>query len=167
MHEFLLFGQIAGDGHPRLLQQLAGVTRMQPVRTVERHLVFRARPPGGLNGIPSGGASQGVLPPDVQRTRQMLNSSLFYHQLVSQLDDGVLASQDVHHAPSPPDTTALGQDTTMSNGDDDDDRLPGRWTSEFRDIPEAGNQPVTIRLMSRTPIEGGDPLRFMDVFGYE
>jgi Med18 protein len=82
MHEFLLFGQVTNDDHHKLLRQLAGVTRMQPQYVVERHLIFKARQPVGLGNIPSGGGSQGVLPPDVQKTKQALSGSIFYIQAV-------------------------------------------------------------------------------------
>ena len=82
MHEFLLFGQVTNDDHHKLLQQLAGVTRMQPQYVVERHLIFKARQPVGLGNVPSGGGSQGVLPPDVQKTKQALSGSIFYIQAV-------------------------------------------------------------------------------------
>jgi hypothetical protein len=82
MHEFLLFGQVTNNDHHKLLQQLAGVTRMQPQHVVERRLIFKARQPVGLGNIPSGGGSQGVLPPDVQKTKQALSGSIFYIQAV-------------------------------------------------------------------------------------
>ena len=43
----------------------------------------------------------------------------------------------------------------------------GLWTIEFRDIPEPGKQAVTTRLLSRTPVDGGDLIHFVKHLGYE
>ena len=154
MHEFLLFGQVARNDHHRLLQQLAGVTRMQPQHAVERHLIFKARPPAGLSYIPSGGGSQGVLPPDVQKTKQALSSSIFYIQLVYSARSGG-AQVDGNRG-------ATKAEAGISSRQED-----GLWTIEFRDTPEPGKQVVTTRLLSRTPTEGGNLIQFLRDLGYE
>jgi mediator of RNA polymerase II transcription subunit 18 len=166
MHEFLLFGQVANDEHHKLLQQLAGVTRMQPQHVVERHLIFRAKPPVGLSNIPSGGGSQGLVPPEVQKTKQMLSSSIFYLQLVynprsggAQLGgnrDG-LGNGDISQSRS----------TTKADASGSSQEEGGLWTIEFRDIPEPGKQAVTTRLLSRTPTGGGDLIQFVKDLGFE
>lgn len=144
MHEFALYGQVPKEIHHRTLQQLAGYTRMQPVDTSEIHLVFKARQPPGLDKLPSAGGSQGVLQPDVQRWKNMLNASLYYVQLVGEIrpsssrsDGGATAKPDIN------------------------------WTLEFRDTPDPGKQAVSTRLISRTPLDDGNLVTFLDHFGYE
>lgn len=169
MHEFLLFGVVANNDHHRLLQQLAGVTRMQPQHVVERHLIFQARPPIGLSNIPSGGGSQGVLPPEVQKTKQMLSSSIFYLQLVSHLVSGAGPPQgnQVVTPSLPTADMSQGQSTTKADTNTALQEEHGLWTIEFRDIPEPGKQAVTTRLLSRTATEGGDLVQFVKDLGFE
>jgi mediator of RNA polymerase II transcription subunit 18 len=169
MHEFLLFGQVAHNDQHRLLQQLAGITRMQPQHVVERHLIFKAIPPIGLYNIPSGGGSQGVLPPEVQKTKQMLSGSIFYIQLVYNPRSGgapVGASRVVHHGPASGETSQ-GRNTKKADTSGSAQEEDGLWTIEFRDIPEPGKQAVTTRLLSRTTTEGGDLIQFVKDLGFE
>jgi len=160
MHEFALYGQGPKETHHRTLQQLAGYTRMQPVDASEIHLVFKARQPPGLDKIPSAGGSQGVQQPDVQRWKNMLNASLYYVQLVGEIPIPISL---------PASNKPLGEngDVTMSNGSGVDANQPIRWTLEFRDTPDPGKQAVSTRLVSRTPLDDGSLMMFMDHFGYE
>jgi mediator of RNA polymerase II transcription subunit 18 len=164
MHEFLLFGQVAKNDHHRLLQQLAGVTRMQPQHVVERHLIFKAKPPVGLSNVPSGGGSQGVLPPEVQKTKQMLSGSIFYLQLVYNPKGGVAPVGRNRATQSDP---AKGRNPTKADVNGSSEVEDGLWTIEFRDVPESGKQAVTTRLMSRTATEGGDLIQFVKDLGFE
>ena len=169
MHEFLLFGQVANNDHHRLLQQLAGVTRMQPHHVVERHLIFKARPPVGLGNIPSGGGSQGILAPDIQKTKQALSSSIFYIQLVYSVQgEGAQVGGKVvvQHGLTNGDKSQ-GRDFTKVEASGSSEQVDGVWAIEFRDIPEAGKQAVTTRLLSRIPIAGGDVIQFLRDLGYE
>lgn len=156
MHEFALYGQVTRDDHHRTLQQLAGYTRMQPQDAVEIHLVFKARPPSGLDHIPSTGGSQGVLQPEAQKIRSMLNAGIYYVQVVGE----VLQNE--------PELTRNGE-VAMGNGNGDPktDKSPVQWTLDFKDTPDAGKQAVSTRLISRTPMEQGDVVKFLDAFGYE
>ena len=169
MHEFLLFGQVANDDRHKLLQQLAGVTRMQPLHVVERHLIFKARPPLGLSHIPSGGGSQGVLPQEVQKVKQWLLSSIFYLQLVYSARSGraKVRGTSVLQSGLENGNNSEGRSTVQAESSDSTQRQDGVWTIEFRDIPEAGKQPVTARLLGRTPTEDGDLIQFVKDLGYE
>lgn len=158
MHEFALYGQVAKDSHHRTLQQLAGFTRMQPVDTLEIHLVFKARQPTGLEKLPSGGGSQGVLQPEIQRYRNMLNASLYYVQLVGEVSP---ASAKLQKHGKPAD-----KDIVMSNGTNEDD-VTVQWSLEFKDTPDAGKQAVSTRLISRVPLSHGNLTEFLDHFGYD
>lgn len=141
MHEFALYGQIRKDDHHQVLQQLAGVTRMQPQDTREIHLVFKARQPAGLDHVQSIGASNlaSGQQQELQRVKSLLNAPLYYVQLIGD------AQQQASDAESP----------TV------------KWTFEFKDTPDAGKQPVSSRLISRTPMEDGNFMMFLDSFGYE
>lgn len=154
MHEFALYAQVPKDEQPRILQQLAGVTRMQPQETREVHLVFKAQIPTGLSKIPSAGGSQGVQQQNVQNVKNMLTSSLYYVQVVGEV------------TPKPGQT---GNDVDMINGHDlsivDESTL--KWTFDFRDTPDPGKQLISSRLISKTPIDDGDVSKFVNHFGYE
>lgn len=156
MHEFALYGQVPKDDHHRMLQQLAGYTRMQPQETAEIHLVFKARTPPGLDNVPSAGGSQGILQQDAQKVRAMLSAGLYYVQLIGEVvkDDRKRADDG---------------DMTMKNGNgtSNEPKRTVRWALDFKDTPDPGKQAVSTRLLSRTPMDEGDLVKFLDSFGYE
>lgn len=160
MHEFALYGQVPKETHHRTLQQLAGYTRMQPVDASEIHLVFKARQPPGLDKIPSAGGTQGVLQPDVQRWKNMLNASLYYVQLVGEIIPST-------SSPLANKAAAENGDVTMTNGAGGSAKPDINWTLEFKDTPDPGKQAVSTRLISRTPLDEGNLVTFLDHFGYE
>lgn len=172
MHESSLFGQVPEESHHVLLQQLAGMTRMQPRHVVERHLVFKAIPPPGLAKIQSG-ATQGIQPPEVQKTKAFLGNPQYHLQLVTEASPNRSAvAQDANVASV---SSSRSNEADTLNGKTESKLTaestlsePDRWSLEFRDIPEAVKNPlVTSRLMSRNPIEGGDVFKFMRDLGYE
>ena len=169
MHEFLLFGQVANENRQMLLQQLAGVTRMQPRHVTEWHFLFRSKLPPGLGTLPSGGGTQGVLQPELQKTKSMLNSSLYYLQLVCEVDktDFEEQNENLFGRIASNGDAANDVSTKHDSGKTSSGAAPKKWRLEFRDVPDAGKQAVTSRLMSRTPIESGDPFVFMDNLGFE
>lgn len=154
MHEFSLYGQVSQDDHHRTIQQLAGVTRMQPKPVKELHLVFKSQSPPGLANVPSTGGSQTASAQEAQRVGKMLSSGLYYIQLVGNIEMR--------------NTKAANGDVTFTNGHQEPDpNLSVKWYLEFKDIPEAGKQPVSSRLVSKTEIIDGDVMAFMQQFGYE
>ncbi len=160
MHEFALYGQVTKNDHHRMLQQLAGYTRMQPQDVLEIHLVFKARQPPGLDNVPSAGGSQGIMQPEAQKVRAMLNAGLYYVQLV-----GELAQNELKH-------TANGDISMTSgngngNGNSEHDKSTIKWTFEFKDTPDPGKQAISSRLLYRIPFEAGDFVEFLNAFGYE
>lgn len=161
MHEFLLFGRIPSHEHERVLQQLAGVTRMQPLDCKEVHLIFKARLPPSLSTGPPIGGSQDVVQPEVQRTRHLLSGNLFFVQLVGEIAD----DRDSRNQPQ----RIADRDTAMTGVDHNPSasRSKIQWRLEFRDTPDAGKQQVTVRLMSRTLFQNGDVLQFLSNFGFE
>jgi hypothetical protein len=60
-------------------------------------------------------------------------------------------------------------DTAMKNADGNPNALNPtlRWALDFKDTPEAGKQAVSTRLISRTSMDEGDLVKFLDNFGYE
>ena len=155
MHEFSLYGQVTGDARPRTIQQLAGVTRMQPRSVKEVHLVFKSQVPPGLGGLPSAGGSQAASSQEAQKTAKMLASPLYHVQIIGAVE---------------PDATkpkAANGDIAMLNGHDKPADSKIRWFMEFKDLPEPGKHPVSGRLIFRTDVTDGDIVAFMETFGYE
>ena len=159
MQEYVLFGQVPGDSHRQVLQQIAGVARMQPRPVEELHLIFKGKLPPGLAEIQksSGGGSQDVVPPEVQKTRAMLNASLYYIQLIGTVQPKSQCS----------DRDDKTGDVLMSDGNGQEDIKQLKWTLEFRDIPDPGKQPVSSRLLFKTPIIDGDVFKFVKGLDFE
>ena len=167
MQEYVLFGQVASENHRQVLQQCVGVSRMQPEAVEELHLIFKPKPPQGLAEIQksSGGGSQGVVPPEVQKTRTMLNASLYYVQVVG------TAQAETHSSGREDANRHVHQSghLLMSDCDVQQDRTRKqlKWTLEFRDIPDPGKQPVTSRLLYKIPILEGDVMKYIQDFGFQ
>ncbi|OAP60963.1 hypothetical protein AYL99_05965 [Fonsecaea erecta] len=160
MHEFALYGQVRKDDHHRMLQQLAGFARMQPQDAKEIHLVFKARQPPGVDLVQSIGASHLASQSqqdNIQRVKNMLNAGLYYVQLVGEVSPGTRAG------------VSENGDVTMTdvNGGQGAEKSSVKWSFEFKDTPDAGKQAVSSRLISRTPMEDGNFVQFLDHFGYD
>ncbi|KAJ5748107.1 uncharacterized protein N7511_009803 [Penicillium nucicola] len=157
MHEVLLFASVPAHQHYELLQQLAGLTAMQPRHCLERRLIFKAyRKPGLMAGRT--GASQDIQSGDLQRLNKMLNGSMYYTQVVGPVSDKDFGA-------------TIDADTQMDGTDEkptsryDYERQP--WRLEFRDIPEAGTRSaVTSRQMSSSSLPPGDVMPTMSAWGY-
>lgn len=161
MHEFSLYGTVAANALVRVKQQLAGIARMQPQEIQEIHLIFKAKPPTGIGNLPSAGGSQGVIQQDVQRVKNMLNSSLYYVQLVGQLTPSeVESSKDVKISDD-------DDDTMRDVNDHRENSSSVNWSLEFKDTPDPGKQLVSSRLVSKIPLGDGNPALFLEQFGYE
>ncbi|OCT51876.1 Mediator of RNA polymerase II transcription subunit 18 [Cladophialophora carrionii] len=159
MHQLALYGQVRKDDHHRMLQQLAGFTRMQPQDVREIQLVFKARQPFGLDLVQSIGASNlaSQQQQDLQRVKHMLNAGLYYVHLVGE----VLPEKKARRPEN--------EDVTMTDANTSSEAKVStvRWSLDFRDTPEPGKQPVSSRMVSRTPLEEGNLIRFLDNFGFE
>lgn len=151
MHEQSLFASVPFDQHHELLQQLAGLTAMQPRHCLERRLIFKAYRKPGLAGRT--GASQDLQQGDLQRLNKMLNGNLYYTQVV-----GPVTEQDF----------GSDSDTAMAGTLSGYDYERQTWKLEFRDIPEAGTRSaVTSRLMSSAALPPGDVIPSMNAWGYK
>ncbi|KAL4881479.1 mediator complex, subunit Med18 [Aspergillus karnatakaensis] len=161
MHELLLFASVPSQQHHELLQQLAGLTAMQPRHRLERRLIFKAhRKPGLANarGAPSRDA-QGA---DIVRLNKMLNGQMFYTQVV-----GPISEADFDTKPSSADDSdaAMTGMEQATGSPYDYDSQP--WKLEFRDIPEAGTRStITARLMASATLPKGDIVTHMNAWGY-
>ena len=165
MHELLLFASVPSHQHHELLQQLAGLTAMQPRHCLERHLIFKAYRKPGVFSLRSG-ASQGVQPVELQRLNKMLNGNMYYTQVVGPLSERDFGARDpltVNH--DIPMSGLDGQDKVEDTDFYDIDYQ--HWRLEFRDIPEAATRSaVTSRLMSSASLPRGDIVTPMAAWGY-
>jgi mediator of RNA polymerase II transcription subunit 18 len=162
MHELLLFASIPAPQHHDLLQQLAGLTAMQPRYRLERRLLFKAyRKPGYVNTRIGG--SQDLQSSEMQRLTKMLNGGMYYTQVV-----GPVHERDFGSTPPPlmgPDAPGSGADEKQPENWYDFEEQP--WRFEFRDIPEAGTRSaVTSRVMSNATLPRGDVILPMSAWGY-
>ncbi|PWY76210.1 putative RNA polymerase II mediator complex subunit Srb5 [Aspergillus heteromorphus CBS 117.55] len=164
MHELLLFASVPAHQHHELLQQLAGLTAMQPRHRVERRLIFKAhRQPGMTNTRV--GASQDLQGAELQRLNKMLNGGMFYTQVV-----GPVAKAEFGAKPAS--ASSGGADVSMSGMEEKPSTAPYSyedqpWKLEFRDIPEAGTRSaVTARLMASAVLPKGDITVPMNAWGY-
>ncbi|KAF2085871.1 hypothetical protein K490DRAFT_45642 [Saccharata proteae CBS 121410] len=148
MHELLLFGQVPSSRHGQLLKILAGVTRMQPQRLIERHVVYRPERDPVRPAIQVG-ASQtvgGQRPkPKVETKRDM-----YYWQMVKELSEEEFGDQ-----PEKPAATA-GEDAVL--GIEEEER---KWRLEFQDLPDPALKAANLRMAQTTEIAQGDPHEMM------
>lgn len=171
MHEHSLFASIPAGQHHDLLQQLAGITAMQPNHIYERHLIFKPhRKPGFIKPRPGG--SQDVQAHEAQRLNKLLSGSLYYIKVV-----GEVTAADFGAGSG---AATAGRDVTMGGtvdtGAATGDQMRQRqydvsnqsWKLEFKDIPDAGTgSAVTSRLISTSKIPYGDIVPIMRAWGYE
>ncbi|KAL1959215.1 hypothetical protein VTO42DRAFT_2720 [Malbranchea cinnamomea] len=168
MHELLLFAQVPASQHHVLLQQLSGLTAMQPNRTFERRLIFRPyRKPGFLRPRPGG--SQDVQPSEVQRLHKMLNAGLYHMHVVGAIQPTDFGANE---GDSTPDTLMGGMepDGAVQSVKRGTGYVPSNqmWRVEFRDTPEAGTgSGVTSRVVSTAVLPYGNVLPAMKAWGFD
>lgn len=172
MHELLLFASVPSHQHHDLLQQLAGLTAMQPLHQLDRRLIWKAyRKPGLITS--RSGASQDLQGLEMHRLNKMLNGGMFHTQVV-----GPVSHHDFGSTSSPPSPSQF-QDIFMSGtgpapAPASDEKIQPAynydnqpWRLEFRDIPEAGTRSaLTTRLMANASLPKGDLLPLMNAWGY-
>jgi mediator of RNA polymerase II transcription subunit 18, fungi type len=160
MHELLLFASVPPSRHTQLLKILAGISGMQPIRVIERHLLFKPkRRPESVSGVQVGG-SQGIQNPQAAVQGQV--GELFYMQLVGEVQESFFGTPGGHEEQS--------GDFNMENGSEElkYDLQKQSWSLRFNDLPEvAGRRPVTSRLISSVDVIDGNAVSFMDALGYK
>ncbi|KAL5337000.1 mediator complex, subunit Med18 [Aspergillus crustosus] len=161
MHELLLFASVPLQQHHELLQQLAGLTAMQPRHHLERRLIFKAhRMPGLANA--RGAPSRDGQAADLVRLNKMLNGQMFYTQVVGPISEADFDAEP----PSSEDPDAAMAGTDQPAGSPYDYGCQP-WKLEFRDIPEAGTRStITARLMASATLPKGDIVTPMSAWGY-
>ncbi|KAB8070238.1 mediator of RNA polymerase II transcription subunit 18 [Aspergillus leporis] len=166
MHELLLFASVPAHQHYELLQQLAGLTAMQPRHRLERRLVYKAyRKPGLINTRV--GASQDLQGNEMQRLNKMLNGGMFYTQVVGAVSETDFGAQSSAALSGNPDAAMSGTDSQEKNEGHYYNYENQHWKLEFRDIPEAGTRSaVTTRLMASVSLPKGDIATPMNAWGY-
>lgn len=167
MHELLLFASVPKYQHHALVDDLAGLTAMQPTHCLERRLIFKAYRKPGLVTARVGASQDLQQSGDLQRVNKLLNGGMFYTQVVGP----VLPEHFGAAKPSAgdPDTQMAGMDEAKPSGKKkhryDYDQQP--WRLEFRDIPEAGTRSaVTARVMASAALPHGDIVPSMNAWGY-
>ncbi|KAJ5157491.1 Mediator of RNA polymerase II transcription subunit 18 [Penicillium canariense] len=182
MHELLLFASVPVHQHHELLQQLAGLTAMQPRHAIERRLIFKAyRKPGLITGR-VGGSQDLQQSGDLQRVNKMLNGSMFYTQVVGPVSEkelGPASTSMSTSVPAPdPDTPMAGTDESKPPAPVPNAAVPDGeasaydyeqqpWRLEFRDIPEAATRSaITTRVMASAALPRGDIVPSMNAWGY-
>ena len=162
MHELLLFASVPVHQHHELLQQLTGLTAMQPRHALERRLIFKAYRKPGLATVRTGG-SQDVQSADLQRVNKMLNGGMFYTQVVGPVSASAFGAAPI----SDSDTQMAGMDDSTPESHVPYDYEQQPWKLEFRDIPEAGTRSaVTARVMASASLPRGDIVPAMKAWGY-
>jgi mediator of RNA polymerase II transcription subunit 18 len=174
MYEYALFGQVAQSRQTQLLQILAGVSAMPPVKVQERHLIFKPTKPA-IRAVAQVGGSQAIQDTAklAARQAQATSTDVYYMRLVEHLKDdpvdGDAVIEEEKH-----DLGIDSEDVNMKDGLDGDsakhniNTSTGKtsWKMIFYDVPEPGKRPVTTRNMTVTQIEGGDAIGFMEGLGY-
>lgn len=178
MHELLLFASVPVHQHHELLQQLAGLTAMQPRHLVERRLIFKAYRKPGLVTSRVGGSQDLQQSGDLQRVNKMLNGGMFYTQVVGPVQSTDFADAGVTDAAANANPNPVNPDPdtdTKMDGMDSESSIPRSaydfdqqsWQLEFRDIPEAGTRSaVTSRVMATAALPRGDIVPSMNAWGY-
>ncbi|KAI9748471.1 MAG: hypothetical protein M4579_007215 [Chaenotheca gracillima] len=175
MHELLLFGQVTADRQDQVLKILAGLAGMQPERVVRRHLVFKPTISPNTRNTQIG-ASQGIQNRQMQSLQGQLQGELFYLQLVRDVDeDWVSPSHESSKAPNQTgvngssgyEASSVFRSSGAQGPPEEDDAKSHSWSVRFNDLPEvAGRRPVTSRMISIIDVSDGDPIAFMNKFGY-
>ncbi|KAB8230698.1 Mediator of RNA polymerase II transcription subunit 18 [Aspergillus alliaceus] len=166
MHELLLFASVPAHQHHGLLQQLAGLTAMQPRHRLERRLIFKAyRKPGLISTRV--GASQDLQGNEMQRLNKMLNGGMFYTQVVGPVSEAEFGAQSSIPPSGDSDALMSGIDPGEKHVSHPYNYEEQPWKLEFRDIPEAGTRSaVTCRLMASANLPKGDIATPMNAWGY-
>ncbi|KAG8527884.1 uncharacterized protein KY384_006800 [Bacidia gigantensis] len=156
MHELLLLTQAPSPRHDQLLNILAGISGMQPVPILEKHLLFKPNRSGG----PTPGAQNTQVGAGAKGLKQLnaaASGDAFYLRVVGERAGGAGGAGGMMNGPGNADE---GEGEEKSVG-------AAKWTIQFRDVPEVVRQrPVTARLMADIPITSGDPVGFMEAMDY-
>ena len=166
MHELLLFGSVPVTRHDQMLQILAGVAAMQPIRIVEKHLIFQPVKPANLNGLTVETSQLQQL----QALQKQMRGDPYYLQLVGDLTAAHDTRIDVQVGKQEDGSNQVPHDEEEVSVEVPIESLVSQkdaWQLQFRDLPEvAGRRPVNSRLMVDVDITCENPVTFMSALNY-
>jgi len=180
MHEYSLHGQVASSRHTQLVHVLAGISAMPPVPVFERHLVFKPTVMPTKQAAQVGG-SQAIQDAAklAARQAQAASTDVYYVKLVEVLEPQngsvtvVSEQQDLDMLEEQGEDLMKVEDDSsgIANGYSNglkavETRPISGWYMIFHDVPESGARPVTARMTTRTKLEDGDAIGFMEGLGY-
>jgi hypothetical protein len=148
MHELLLYGQVPAARHDQVLKILAGLAAMQPLRVLERCIIYKPqREPEepGLNvrrgGTQNIALKQGSKPASAA-------AALYYTKLIQKLSEEDFGAEH-------------GQPLSANVKDGED----AKWLTRWEDQPDTGDRGVSIRFTNTTDLLSGDPHAHMIATG--
>lgn len=161
MHELSLYGSVPVEQYHRILQQLAGVTCMQPQNAEEVHIILKSRIPPGLEKVQgsSGGQGSQQQQQEIQRLKGLLQGGIYNVKLVGKISPRDSSSKSEENG------TNMQLDSTEQSDNRSGQSI--EWFFEFKDTPAAGKQATNVRLISRTKLGSGDLVAFLGIFGFE
>lgn len=157
MHELSLYGSVPVNEYHKILQQLAGVTSMQPQDVEELHIILKSRTPPGLERVQGSSSAQGSQQQqqEYQRLKGLLQGGIYNVKVVGKFVRKVNRAAQATN----------GVDSRNQNTDRSEQII--EWTLEFKDTPAAGKQTTNNRLIARVKLGSGDIVAFFDMFGFE
>jgi mediator of RNA polymerase II transcription subunit 18 len=147
MHELLLYGQVPSGRHDQVLKILAGVAAMQPLRVVQRCIIYKPqREPEepGLN-VRRGGTQNIAVK---QAKPAAAAAALYYTKLIQKLGEEDFGAGE-------------GQPLSADVKDGDEPK----WSMRWEDIPDTGDRGISIRFTNTTDLLMGDPHAHMVAAG--
>jgi len=148
MYELLLYGQVPVGRHEQVLKILAGLAAMQPLRILERCIIYKPqREPEepGLN-VRRGGTQNIALKQGNKPATAA--AALYYTKLIQKLSEHDFGIE--HGKP-------LSAD--VKDGED------AKWSTRWEDQPDTGDRGVSIRFTNTTDLLSGDPHAHMIATG--
>jgi mediator of RNA polymerase II transcription subunit 18 len=148
MHELLLYGQVPSGRHDQVLKILAGVAAMQPLRVLQRCIIYKPqRQPEepGIN-VRRGGTQNIAI--KQQAKPAAAAAALYYTKLIQKLAE---------------DDFGAAEGKSLSADVEDGDEP--KWSMRWEDIPDTGDRGVSIRFTNTTDLLSGDPHAHMIAAG--
>ncbi|KAI9676782.1 MAG: Mediator of RNA polymerase II transcription subunit 18 [Trizodia sp. TS-e1964] len=160
MHELSLFSQVALARHDLVLRILAGVSGMQPERTIERHLLYKSRRTPASKTAQSN--PQTLQSQQIQALRAQLKGEPYYLKLIGAVDEQDFGEDGGTSTPRDlEDAEMTGQEAASASGYDIDEQQWSLRFSDLPDVPVAATRSVTSRMISIVDITDGNGLDLM------
>lgn len=148
IQELLLYGQVPYARQDQVLKILAGVAAHQPVRVLQRHILYRpVREPEEPGSSVRRGGTQDVV---MKQTKAKAAPAVYYTKLIQQL-----SLDDIGAKTSTDQTQAAALSAHVADGED------AKWFVRWDDVPDTGDRGVSIRSTNTTELRAGDPHAWM------